>query len=295
MPKVPCRVTAWASVLVLAVMTGGAAISSVVTASSTTVVVAKPTVVDRSIPVPVAPISPYVGGIPTLGQLAGTFFDGEGFGQVRPTTVFNGGDPTGNVTDVAWSSWGGPTAMGSGMNDWVGPNQSVADGTEEPVTIEAFDRETCEGKPMYGAVEWYFPQHGEHFDPRNYEDICTGQYVDLGCLTYVQATMLLQSGPLTRGHVATGVTCDGSSWANALIITNYFNPTNEGIPLGAATFQRERGRRWVVAATFIHRDISTLDGPPVAYCRALARRGAPADLRCPTEPTTIPVPAMFRS
>ncbi|HTT86427.1 MAG TPA: hypothetical protein VMF60_03570, partial [Acidimicrobiales bacterium] len=26
------------------------------------------------------------------------------------------------------------------------------------------------------AVEWYFPQHGQAFDPDNFEDACTGQY-----------------------------------------------------------------------------------------------------------------------
>jgi len=35
--------------------------------------------------------------IPVLGQLAGTFAHGQGFGQVRPATVFNDGDPTGLV------------------------------------------------------------------------------------------------------------------------------------------------------------------------------------------------------
>jgi hypothetical protein len=41
----------------------------------------------------------------------------------------------------------------------------------------AFDLGNCDGKLMYRAVEWYFPQHGEHFNPRQYEDICTGSYV----------------------------------------------------------------------------------------------------------------------
>ena len=76
--------------------------------------------------------STIVPGVPSgLGQAVGTFFDGQGFGQARPATVYNGGDPTGRVTAVTWNSWGGPTAVGTGMSDWVGPTQSVAGGTQK--------------------------------------------------------------------------------------------------------------------------------------------------------------------
>lgn len=116
--------------------------------------------------------------VPVLGQPAGTFdSNSQGFGEVRPATVYNGGDPTGLVMHITWSSWGGSTATGTGDSDWVGPGQSVATGTQETVTIVAFDLGTCGGKLMYQAVEWYFPQHGETFDPNQYEDICTGSYV----------------------------------------------------------------------------------------------------------------------
>ena len=30
---------------------------------------------------------------------------------------------------------------------------------------------------MYQAIEWYFPQHGMAFNPRQYENICSGTYV----------------------------------------------------------------------------------------------------------------------
>lgn len=116
--------------------------------------------------------------VPTLGQPAGVFSQGSvGFGQVRPSEVFNGGDPTGMVSTITWNSWGGSQATGVGQSDYVGPNQSVAQGTQESVTIVAFDLGTCSGKYMYQAVEWYFPQHGQSFDPSVYEDICTGSYV----------------------------------------------------------------------------------------------------------------------
>ena len=115
---------------------------------------------------------------PTLGQMAGIFgISGHGFGLVKPSEVFNGGDPTGLVTKVVWDSWGGPKAVGHGLSVYVGPNQTVADGTMQPSTIVAFNLGTCDGKFMYRAVKWYFPQHGDVFDPTTYEDVCTGSYV----------------------------------------------------------------------------------------------------------------------
>jgi hypothetical protein len=113
---------------------------------------------------------------PTLGVLAGTFIHGSGFGQVEPKTVDNGGDPTGIVTSIRWSNWGRTQVVGTGLSDYVGPNQTVASGTIQPVRIVAFDLGTCNGRYMYEAVEWYFPQHGQTFDPNHFEDVCTGTY-----------------------------------------------------------------------------------------------------------------------
>ena len=114
---------------------------------------------------------------PVLGRLAGVFANGEGFGQVKPSKIFNGGDPTGLVTHLAWTSWGGARAVGTGMSDFVGQGQTVASGTQKPVTVVAFHRGRCHGTLMYQAVEWYFPGEGQSFDPTHYEDICSGTYV----------------------------------------------------------------------------------------------------------------------
>lgn len=35
---------------------------------------------------------------------------------MRPAQIFNGGDPSGSVSDIHWRSWGGPTAIGWGRN-----------------------------------------------------------------------------------------------------------------------------------------------------------------------------------
>jgi hypothetical protein len=99
-----------------------------------------------------------------------------GYGQVRPATVFNGGDPTGLVSGIHWSSWGGSEAIGTGRSDYVGPHQSVARGSEDPARIVAFRLGICRGRRAYDAVEWYFPEHGQHFSPGSYIDACTGGY-----------------------------------------------------------------------------------------------------------------------
>ena len=106
----------------------------------------------------------------------GLFGRGEGFGKVKPVTVFNGGDPTGLVRGIKWATWGTPEATGTGISEYVAPNQITAAGKEEPARIVAFDLGTCSGKYAYGAVEWYFPQHAESFSVRTFEDICIGAY-----------------------------------------------------------------------------------------------------------------------
>jgi hypothetical protein len=131
---------------------------------------------------PAAPATPQPSATPTtpaptLGQLAGVFAQGQGFGQVEPAKIFNGGDPTGLVTHITWQSWGSRRAIGSGTAEYVGPNQSVATGKPKPATVVAFHLGTCDGKLMYQAVEWYFPGLGQSFDPTHYENICTGSYV----------------------------------------------------------------------------------------------------------------------
>jgi WD40 repeat protein len=115
--------------------------------------------------------------VPTLGRFAGAFaVNGVGFGQVRPKEIFNGGDPSGMISHITWKSWGGSRAIGTGRALYVGPNQAVVNGTEETATVVAFNLGACGGKLMYRAVEWYFPQHKQAFNPRQYENICTGGY-----------------------------------------------------------------------------------------------------------------------
>jgi hypothetical protein len=119
---------------------------------------------------------------PTLGRRAGDFASPSavGFGHVEPAEIFNGGDPTGLVTHIVWHSWGGPDAVGTGRSDYVAPGEAVAAGREESVTVVAFELGRCAGAYMYEAVEWFFAQHGQSFDPNRYQDVCHGAYVPAG-------------------------------------------------------------------------------------------------------------------
>lgn len=148
-----------------------ATVTATVTAGSSVTAASPP----ATVPPPTQPASP--AAAPVLGQLTGAFAHGTGFGQAKPSRIFNGGDPTGLVTGISWTSWGGAQATGTGTSDYVGPNQSVATGTQEPVTVVAFHLGTCDGKLMYRAVEWYFSQHGQAFSPGKYENVCTGSFV----------------------------------------------------------------------------------------------------------------------
>ena len=110
--------------------------------------------------------------------LAGPWAPGQhGYGHVKPRTIFNGGDPTGLVKAIHWSSWGGPRATGTGTALWVGPHQIVAQGKfETGARIVLFQRGRCHGRSAYNAIEWYFPQHGQKFSAGTYINACTGTY-----------------------------------------------------------------------------------------------------------------------
>ena len=114
---------------------------------------------------------------PTLGVLASIFLQGKGFGEVKPSEFFNGGDSAGLVQHIRWKSWGGPKAVGTGMSEYVAPNEDVAKGVEQPATVVAFKLGACFGSFVYRAIEWYFPEHGQRFNPDQYENICTGAFV----------------------------------------------------------------------------------------------------------------------
>lgn len=116
-------------------------------------------------------------GARTQPVLAGPWSLGQaGYGHVMPSTIFNGGDPTGLVKQIEWLAWGGPRAVGVGVGFYVGPDQITADATRQAAVVVLFKLGSCRGRRAYDAAEWYFPGEGEHFSTRRYIDACTGRY-----------------------------------------------------------------------------------------------------------------------
>jgi hypothetical protein len=114
---------------------------------------------------------------PTLGRAWNP--NAEGYGTVAPANVNNGGDPTGDIWDITWSSWGGEQAIGTGTSYAIPPGAiSVAQSVKQPATIVAYNLGNCDGQLMYQAAKWYFPGYGESFNPAGHYNICTGDYVD---------------------------------------------------------------------------------------------------------------------
>ncbi len=109
---------------------------------------------------------------PTLGRAHAP--SERGFGAVRPRTIYLGGDPTGLVEHISWSSWGRPQALGTGIADFVWPGQSVAGGSVlAPAKIVAYDLRSCHGRRAYLKVTWYFPEYGQSFEPSEYQGTCS--------------------------------------------------------------------------------------------------------------------------
>jgi hypothetical protein len=90
----------------------------------------------------VAPVSSASSPTIVLGSRAFAGSEGRGWGTPHPSEIFNGGDPSGLVTHIHWSSWGGPTATGRGKNAIFEPQGGYY---PQLVTIQlrATDRGRC--------------------------------------------------------------------------------------------------------------------------------------------------------
>lgn len=101
----------------------------------------------------------------------------QGYGEVAPTVVFNGGSGLGMIQNIAWESWGGPEARGSGQAIRPGPSGGGADGSLETAEIVVFDLATCPGSdtPAYTGVTWFFPTDGSwQIGQGEWTNACTG-------------------------------------------------------------------------------------------------------------------------
>lgn len=113
---------------------------------------------------------------PTLG--VAWLPDQRGWGEVEPATIDGGGSAGGQVDDIAWDSWGGEEATGTGTGYYVGPGQFGYQASPRTATIVASDLGDCHGQLAYRRVHWYFASEGEtpdsggaEWDP---EVICGG-------------------------------------------------------------------------------------------------------------------------
>ena len=88
---------------------------------------------------------------------------GAGFGQVKPRTIYLGGDESGLVCRIQWLSWGGQIAVGTGTALYVGPRQITAAGHWAPTVVTLFHLGTWHGRPAYKGYKWYFPGNGAGF------------------------------------------------------------------------------------------------------------------------------------
>jgi hypothetical protein len=77
--------------------------------------------------------------------------NGTGWGTAEPAEIFNGGDPSGLIAEVHWSSWGGATASGVGRNPIFKPHGGYY---RKPVAIQlkASGLGRCAGKPAYSRL-----------------------------------------------------------------------------------------------------------------------------------------------
>jgi hypothetical protein len=115
------------------------------------------------------------GGRPVLGW-SHAFRNSQGFGAVKPRTVYLGGDPTGKVSKLRWQRWGNSKTMGRGRG-WC-PGRSVASGHYCTASLHLYDLVICHGRRAYRMMVFYFkPGPRRHWIVGARLNVCTGQYV----------------------------------------------------------------------------------------------------------------------
>jgi hypothetical protein len=117
---------------------------------------------------------------PVLGARSFASPYGEGFGTAEPSTIFNGGDPSGSVTKIHWTGWGNPTTIGYGLNPIFKPSGGYY---RKPAKIElrATDLGKCGAQAAYTKLEARLPKHpdgklGKWFSWAGAKTICKPPY-----------------------------------------------------------------------------------------------------------------------
>jgi hypothetical protein len=178
-----------------------------------------------------------------------------GFGHVRPTKILLGGDPTSLVEHIHWSDWGAARALGEGYAEYDWPGTSVAvNSISSAALVVAFNLGSCRGHRSYNALEWYFPEDGQHFDPRKYLNACTGEFVGTPSSVSCHAHLELEDGAGTvTSYIVSGISCAAASrliyYAPAVdylpgggrFIEDGFRCGTEGARSGSPLFACEKG------------------------------------------------------
>jgi hypothetical protein len=108
--------------------------------------------------------TPVLSGRATMPDgVAGGLPGSKGFGKLKPREIFFGGDPSGLLCHVTWTSWGGQFAVGTGTGLFIGPKQAVSQGHEAPAEVVLYRLATWRGRPAYTKLNWYFPQGGSTY------------------------------------------------------------------------------------------------------------------------------------
>jgi hypothetical protein len=95
--------------------------------------------------------------VPVLGSKQFSEPYGAGFGHPEPEVIFNGGDPSGEVSEIHWRSWGGPIAIGYGRNPIFRPQGGYYRKLGR-VELRANELGKCVGKPAYTRLEIRAPK-----------------------------------------------------------------------------------------------------------------------------------------
>jgi hypothetical protein len=96
------------------------------------------------------------GEVVVLGAKEFTGSYGYGFGTEKPKRFFNGGDPSGLVSNIHWRNWGAPTAIGHGLTSIFKPQGGYYRKLVR-IKLQARGIGTCDGKQAYQQLRFRVP------------------------------------------------------------------------------------------------------------------------------------------
>jgi hypothetical protein len=103
-------------------------------------------------PLPISVLRSERANMPRLGSHGAFGADGKGWGTAQPSEIFNGGDPSGLVTDIDWMKWGSPSALGTGRTHTYKPHGGYF-ATPVKALLRASDLGECDGLPAYRRLD----------------------------------------------------------------------------------------------------------------------------------------------